>query len=105
MKIEEMHAVAEDVCDVLKTLANPGRLIALCELSRGELSVGDLAERVGLRDQAMSQHLSILRAKGYVATRREGQTIYYSLGRDDVRRLIDVLYAQYCSNDRTEASG
>ncbi|MCG8440583.1 MAG: metalloregulator ArsR/SmtB family transcription factor [Caulobacterales bacterium] len=98
-----MRATAEEVCDVLKTLANPGRLMALCELLHGERSVGDLAERVGLRDQTMSQQLAILRAKGYVATRRDGQTIYYSLARDDLRRVIGALYDEYCADDGESA--
>jgi DNA-binding transcriptional ArsR family regulator len=96
MNAREMRRAADDVSELLKTLANPNRLIALCELCEGERSVGELAERVGVRDQAMSQQLSILRAKGLVKTRREGQTIHYSLARDDVRRVIGALYDEYC---------
>ncbi len=103
MKTIEMRDVADDATDTLKTLANPHRLMALCELVTEELSVGDLAERLGVRDQAMSQHLSILRAKGFVATRREGQSIYYSLARSDVRRIIETLYEVFCApNEASE---
>lgn len=97
MNVEEMRRTADEVTDLLKTLANPNRLMALCELHDGEYSVGELAERLGVRDQAMSQQLSILRAKGLVKTRREGQTIFYSLARSDVRRIIDALYAEFCA--------
>mgnify|MGYP000219929682 CR=1 FL=1 len=100
MNANEMRHIADDVSELLKTLANSNRLMALCELHDSECSVGELAERVGVRDQAMSQQLSILRAKGLVRTRREGQTIYYSLARDDVRRIIETLYQQYCTKGR-----
>ena len=59
-----------------------------------------LAERLNVRDQAMSQQLSILRAKGFVKTRRDGQTIYYSLAREDIRRIIETLYEQFCVQSR-----
>lgn len=97
MNVEEMRCVADEATDVLKTLANTNRLMALCELIHGEQSVGELAQRLGVRDQAMSQQLALLRAKGYVATRREGQTIYYSVAREDVRRIIESLYELFCA--------
>lgn len=96
MNLKGMRRVAEDVSELMKTLANPSRLMALCELHDGERSVGELAERLGVRDQAMSQQLSILRAKGLVKTRRDGQTIYYSLAREDVGRIIETLYELFC---------
>ena len=101
MKAEEMRAVADDVSELLKVLANPNRLMALCELIQGETSVGELARRLGVRDQAMSQQLSILRANGLVETRREGQTIYYAIARDDVRLIIGALYDVFCAKGRS----
>ena len=100
MHADEMHRIAADVSEILKVLANPNRLMALCELHDGERSVGELAERLNVRDQAMSQQLSILRAKGFVKTRRDGQTIYYSLAREDIRRIIETLYEQFCVQSR-----
>lgn len=102
MNVTEMADVARDVADVLKVLANPSRLMALCSLVEGELSVGELAKRVGARDQAMSQHLSVLRAHGFVAPRREGQTIYYAIARSDIRRILETLYAEYCGDPAHE---
>lgn len=96
MNVNDMADVAQTVTDVLKVLAHPSRLMALCSLVEGELSVGELAKRVGARDQAMSQQLSVLRAHGFVAPRRDGQTIYYAIARDDVRRILETLYAEYC---------
>ncbi len=92
----EMRDVARDVSETLKILASPTRLLAMCELVDGERSVGELARLIGLRDQAMSQQLSVLRAHGMVQTRRDGQTIYYSLARQDVRGIIERLYELYC---------
>ncbi len=91
-----MQPVAESVADVMKTLAHPKRLLALCALVDQERSVGELAAALGVRDQAMSQQLAILRAKGLVATRRENQTIYYRLASDEIRTIMESLYKTYC---------
>ena len=80
----------------LKQLANASRLAILCELVEGERSVGELAAVVGLSQSALSQHLARLRGAGLVATRREAQTIYYSLADPGVTRIIGVLYELYC---------
>jgi len=92
-----MHETAETVSDLMKSLAHPKRLLILCQLVEGERSVGDLARRLDMREQAMSQQLALLRRDGLVGTRREGQTIFYGLARDDVARLLDFLYRTYCA--------
>ena len=84
----------------LKQLANPNRLVILCELLRGERSVGELEEVVGLSQSALSQHLARLRAARLVATRREAQTIYYALADPGVSKIIGALYELYCSPAR-----
>ena len=63
----------------LRQLSNRYRLMALCLLSGEELSVGQLNERIPLSQSALSQHLTVLRNAGVVATRRQAQTIYYRL--------------------------
>jgi len=97
MNFADMKPVAEDVADVMKTLANSNRLLALCALMERERSVGDLADSLNMRDQAMSQQLAILRNKGLVKTRRDGQTIYYTLASENIRSLMMALYATYCA--------
>ena len=97
MNMELGRRAADEASDVLKTLANPNRLIALYELRKRELSVGELARTLGLRDQAMSQQLAILRSKGFVSTRRSGQTIFYYIEREDIKRLLDSLYTDLIS--------
>nr|CAD30329.2 negative transacting factor [Rhizobium etli] len=64
---------------LLSAMANPKRLLILCSLVKGEVAVGVLATQVGLSQSALSQHLSKLRAQKLVKTRRDAQTIYYSV--------------------------
>ena len=94
--VREMQPHAERAAQLLRSLANEQRLMLLCNLLEGPLSVSELNERVPLSQSALSQHLGRLRDLGIVATRRESQTIYYRLASDEVRRLIAVLYDIYC---------
>ena len=105
MKLRHMEAAAERVSELMKLLANKHRLLVLCQLAEGEKSVGELARLLGLREPAMSQQLSVLRREGLVRPRRQAQTIYYALARDDVRRLMEFLYVTYCGDtaDQGEA--
>jgi DNA-binding transcriptional ArsR family regulator len=98
MKLQGMEAAAERVSEFMKLLANKHRLLVLCQLAEGEKSVGELARLLDVREPAMSQQLSVLRREGLVRPRREAQTIYYALARDDVRRLMEFLYATYCGD-------
>jgi len=82
---------------MLRLLANERRLLVLCRLlTRGEMSVGALAEAVQLSQPALSQHLAQMRAAGLVATRREAQTIWYRVADPKVKRLVEVLHELYC---------
>lgn len=94
--LEAMREHAQDAAVLLKALANESRLQILCALSEGELSVGQLNNRVALSQSALSQHLGILRRDGLVVTRRESQTIFYSLAAGPAHRIIDVLHDIYC---------
>ena len=80
----------------LKILANDWRLMILCELLKGERSVGELEEIVSLSQSALSQHLARLRRSHLVKTRRESQTIYYSIADPGVTKVIGALYDLYC---------
>jgi DNA-binding transcriptional ArsR family regulator len=85
--------------DLLKSLANPHRLMILCQLSQGERSVGDLAAALDLRASTMSQHLALLRRSGLVATRRDGQTMHYRIDDPDAQRIVETLFSMYCEPD------
>ena len=99
MNLEALERQAGAAEGLLKAIANRRRLTILCELANGERSVSDLGAAIGLSQSALSQHLARLRADRIVATRRESQTIYYSLESESVRKLIDLLYELYCAQE------
>lgn len=94
--LSAMAAHAGDAARLLRALANPHRLLVLCVLSEGELAVGELNARVSLSQSALSQHLAVLREDGLVATRRDGQVIYYRLNPGPAPAIIRTLHDLYC---------
>ena len=92
-----MRERAEEASRLLKALGNPQRLRVLCLLVSSELSVGQINERVALSQSALSQHLAVLREEGLVHTRREAQTIFYSLAKGPAQTLIIALHGIYCA--------
>jgi len=95
-------AKAAEAAALLKALAHETRLMVLCQLSGGEHSVGALQDGAGLSQSALSQHLAKLREEGLVATRREGQTIYYRLADPKAARVLETLAAIYCPPTKTK---
>lgn len=81
---------------LLRLLGNEKRLMLLCQLVDGELSVGEMQRRIGVSQSALSQHLALLREEGVVATRREGQTIYYRISDHSALRIIETLAELFC---------
>jgi len=96
MQLAEMRETAPKVSALMKVLANENRLMILCQLVTDERSVGELADLLEMRQAALSQQLALLRKDGLVKTRREAQTIYYSLARDDLAQLLGFLYQTFC---------
>ena len=80
----------------MKALGNESRLMILCLLSEGEHSVSELNEVIPLSQSALSQQLARLREQGLVKTRRESQTVYYSLAEGPADRVIHLLHDIYC---------
>jgi DNA-binding transcriptional ArsR family regulator len=97
MDLQKMEQNADRASQLLSAMANPKRLLILCNLVGQELNVGQLATKVGLGQSPLSQHLSKLRAWGLVTTRRDGQQINYALASDEVRQVLTTLYELYCS--------
>ncbi|AKR54597.1 transcriptional regulator [Youhaiella tibetensis] len=97
MEIAKLESKAEEATILLTAMANPKRLLILCELLEGEKNVTELGDRVALAQSPLSQHLSKLRAWNMVKTRREAQQVYYSIASEDVRQILETLYRIYCA--------
>lgn len=94
--LDQMQVNARRATALLKSMANETRLLILCQLSQGEMSVSELAKVIPLSQSALSQHLALLRREQLVATRRESQFVWYSLDSEEVKAVIATLYAQFC---------
>ncbi|MDT9599125.1 ArsR/SmtB family transcription factor [Sphingosinicella rhizophila] len=88
---------AAEAAGLLKALASEPRLLVLCHLAEaGEMSAGDLTERVGLSQSALSQHLARLREEGLVATRKDAQTVFYRVCDPKAEQLLALLHDLFC---------
>ena len=96
---DAMRSHAGDAVRLLKALGNEKRLMLLCMLVDGEQSVSELNSQLDLSQSALSQHLALLRADGLVHTRRDAQTIYYSLSEGPARQIIKALHGIFCAVD------
>jgi len=105
MDTELMRKNAEKASTLLSAMSNEKRLMILCYLSGGERAVGELAQLLGVRQSAASQHLALLRKDGFVRARREGQTLYYSLAAGEPRTMIETLYSLYCKPAKQPGAG
>jgi ArsR family transcriptional regulator, virulence genes transcriptional regulator len=94
--MSEMEAKAAEAAELLGAMANPVRLLILCALVEGERSVTDLINRTAVSQSAVSQHLAKMRLQGLVSTRRDAQTIYYSLASKEVLAILTTLYNVFC---------
>ena len=77
--------------DICQLLANPKRLQILNLLKWGELSVGAMVQSLGVPKANLSQHLSLMRQRGILATRRQGTTIYYRLATPDITEACEIM--------------
>ena len=98
MDIDAMEQAADQVSDLLKSLANRNRLLIICQLIDGERSVGELAALLNLRDSTVSQHLALLRKDNLVVARRDAQTIFYSIASGPTREVMKTLHRVFCES-------
>ncbi|CED72279.1 transcriptional activator HlyU [Aliivibrio wodanis] len=96
MNLKMMEENSPQAVTLLKAMANERRLFILCLLLEGELSVGQIAEKLELSQSALSQHLGWLRKDALVSTRKESQTVFYSLNSHEVKTVIQLLHDLYC---------
>jgi ArsR family transcriptional regulator, virulence genes transcriptional regulator len=94
--VTRFQASAADAAKLLRALGNERRLMILCQLGDSERSVGELQPLVGLSQSALSQHLAVLRDEGVVATRREGQFVWYRIADPAAVRVVETLAEIFC---------
>lgn len=87
----ELKSMASRMSGRLKLMSHPERLLMLCRMDDGEVSVSQLVELTGLSQSAVSQHLALLREEDVVSIRGEAQTRYYSLKDQVVSGVIHAL--------------
>jgi len=81
---------------------NQYRVVALWALVEGEMSVGDIAKSIGSSLQNTSQHLRLMKDRGVVVSRRDGQTIYYSIAQDDLINNCQIMLQTHHINRKRE---
>ncbi len=95
-----MRKSAKAVSALMGQLANENRLLILCALLEGPMTVGELAERVpDISGPALSQHLHRLRDAGLICSEKHAQFIRYAIYDERIRSVIDLLQQQYCTGD------
>lgn len=94
--LDALQLAATQACGLLKVLANPDRLMLLCQLTQGEHCVSDLEVHTGIRQPTLSQQLTVLREEQMVNTRREGKQIFYSIASKEALAVMQVLYDLFC---------
>lgn len=94
--MQQLQQNAGHAAAFLKVLANPDRLLLLCQLHEQERSVGELEALCGIRQPSLSQQLTVLRGAGLVDTRRDGKHIHYRLASAQAQAVMQVLYEQFC---------
>jgi DNA-binding transcriptional ArsR family regulator len=92
----KMASAAQKASDLMKTLGHKDRLMVLCHLTTGEKSVGELASLLDIPQSPLSQHLARMRKESLVTTRREAQTIYYSIASGEAAQFVALMHDLYC---------
>ena len=98
IQLDVMREKAGRASQLLSAMSNEKRLLILCQLVEGECTVGELAERLGIRQSTVSQHLALLKKDGFVESRRDAQSQFYSLSGTEARAVLQALYNLYCGN-------
>lgn len=100
LDIPQLRANADAAGQLLKALANPDRLLLLCQLSQGERNVSELEAQLGIQQPTLSQQLAVLRREGLVETRRDGKQIFYRISSPAALAVIETLYRLFCEGQQ-----
>ncbi|CAM2890730.1 ArsR/SmtB family transcription factor [Vibrio neptunius] len=96
LDIIQMRDSAEEASGILKIMAHPVRLMILCQLTQGEIGVGELQNNALLSQSAFSQHLTVLRKNHLIKARKVSQQVFYSLADARIDTLIECFHAVFC---------
>lgn len=97
--LQYLRSKAGAASQLLKALANPDRLLVLCQLVEGERSVGELERLLGIVQPTLSQQLAVLRREGLVETRRDGKQVYYRIASAAALAILETLYRHFCAGE------
>ncbi|QMV63848.1 metalloregulator ArsR/SmtB family transcription factor [Pseudomonas berkeleyensis] len=100
LDIQQLRTNADAAGQLLKALANPDRLLLLCQLSQGERNVSELEAQLGIQQPTLSQQLAVLRREGLVETRRDGKQIFYRISSPAALAVIETLYRLFCEGQQ-----
>jgi DNA-binding transcriptional ArsR family regulator len=100
-----LQAAASQAVGLLRSLANPERLVLMCALAEGERCVTELSQATGIHQPTLSQQLGVLRDEGLVSTRRAGKFVYYQVDSPAALELLALLHRLYCAPSPSEVRG
>ena len=104
MALQELAAAAQEAASLLKSLANPDRLLLLCNLVEEECNVSALETLTGIRQPTLSQQLGVLRDEGIVETSRDGKFIFYRVASAPALAVLRTLYDNFCRPQKAPGS-
>ena len=90
----------EPAADLLRSLANPQRLMIVCTLVEGERAVSELERELAIRQPSLSQHLATLREEGIISGRREAKAVFYRIKDERAATIVEALHAIFCEPAR-----
>lgn len=93
---EKLVSHCETVADLLKSIAHPQRLKILCSLAQGEATVSQLEKYCGASQSSVSQYLGKMKSEGLLASRRDGQSIYYKIDSPELLKMMNAMYKIFC---------
>lgn len=96
---DQLAEHADAALSLLRSLSNRTRLLILCRLVEGDMTVGALADAVGLSQPITSQALARLRAEGFVAADRAGRQVTYRIADERVEQVIAALHDAFCPSE------
>ena len=100
MDLVKLHEAADKASKLLKVLSNRDRLILLCQMTKGEISVSELEATTSIQQPTLSQQLTVLRMEQLVNTRREGKQIFYGIASNEALAVMQLLYQLYCPKEQ-----